>query len=347
MSLRTVALFLSLCLVAHATPDDNVTEHTFGEYIDEKQKNFSKTVTNLFDNVDSGISGWIDDPEALSCDDMAAKLDEEFFKEQDSIDMFFKSDKFIDETEASFLRIRLGSVFQSKESADFSYKIRAQIPLSRTKKSFQIFIDDVGDNYLDTPDSTQTTKENTAVGINFFAPAYKDIKSKYSLGISSLVPYARARYSKDFRVGEWLIQPTQQFKYSIESEWSEETNIYFDKTLDENSIFRTTLHRKTQSHVDGFDYATAFTYYLTLSKRKGFSLSQQFWGNSKYACEVSPEPYSGISNYSTFASWRQDIFRKWITFEVQPGISFHRQYEYEPNYVMHFYVDFYFGRLAE
>lgn len=345
---RFAALFFCITISLHAAQDESLSEQTFSQYIDEKQKNFSNTVTDMFKTVDSGISGWIEDEDNnMTCDDVAAALDEEFFKDQDSIDAFFKSDKFIDETEASYLRIRLGSQFQSKEQAEFKYKIRAQIPLSRTKKSFQIFVDDVEKNYFDAATSTEVKETNTEVGVSYFAPVYKDIKSKYSIGISSLTPYAKARYSKDYNALGWIIQPSQQFKYSIESEWSEETNIYFDKRLETNSIFRTTLHRKTQSHVNGFDYAVAFSYYLTLSTRKGFSLSQQFWGNSKYSCEVAPEPYNGISNYATFASWRQNIFRKWITIEVQPGISFHRQYEYEPNYVVNFYVDFYFGKIAE
>ncbi|MBW6487745.1 hypothetical protein [Sulfurimonas sp.] len=344
--LATLFFYITM-LFLNAAQDDNISERTFAEYIDENQKNFSKTVTNLFDTLDSGISGWIDDDddENITCDDIANKLNEDFFQDQGSIDAFFKSDKFIDDTEASFLRIRLGSEFQSKEPAEFKYKIRAQIPLSRTKKSFQIFVGDVEKNYFDTTTSTEVKEKKTEVGINFFAPVYKDIKSKYSIGISSFTPYAKARYSKDFSAIGWLIQPSQQFKYSIKSEWSEETNIYFDKRLETNSIFRTTLHRKTQSHIDGFDYSAALSYYLTLSKKKGFSISQQFWGNSKYVCEIAPEPYSGISNYATFASWRQNIFRKWITLEVQPGISFHRQYEYEANYAVNFYVDFYFGKL--
>ncbi|MFA5234642.1 MAG: hypothetical protein WC390_09600 [Sulfurimonas sp.] len=348
MMWRLVALFFYTTFTLNASQDSNISEQTFPEYIDEKQKNFSKTVTKLFNNVDSGISGWMEDSdENMTCDEMALALDEEFFQDQNSIDAFFKSDKFIDETEASFLRIRLSSLFQSKEAADFKYKIRAQIPLSRTKKSFQLFIDDIEKSYFDTATSTEIKEGSTGIGISYFAPMYKDIKSKYSIGISSLTPYARARYYKDFNAMGLVIQPSQQFKYSLESEWSEETNIYIDKHLETNSIFRTTLHRKTQSHVDGFDYALALSYYLTLSKRKGFSISQQFWGNSKYVCEVAPEPYNGISNYSTFASWRQNIFRKWITLEVQPGISFHRQYDYEPNYVIGFYVDFYFGKMVE
>lgn len=346
MPLRVIAITLYFFLVTLCVADDNRTQQTFHGYVDEKQKKFSKKVVNFFDSVDKSISIWINDSdENISCDEMEVILNEKFFKDQNPIDQFFKNDKYIDETEVSFLRIRLGSAFQSKESMDFSYKIRAQIPLSRTKRSFQLFIDDVEENYFETATPVDKNKKSTEVGVNYVAPIYKDIKSKYSIGISSLVAYAKARYSKDFKFEKWLIQPTQQFKYSLESDWSEETNIYFDRTLEKNSIFRTTLHRKTEAHVDGFNYAAAFSYYLTLSKRKGFSVSQQFWGNSKYVCDEHPEQYNGISDYSTIASWRQNIFRKWIAYEVQPGVSFHRQYDYDPNYILKFYVDFYFGNI--
>ena len=336
MSLRVMALLISPFLAIFAIAQETATERSTEEYIDEKHKQFSNYVVEVFDDIDSSISRWVQDS-----DDNETGEDEAIT----NIDKFFKDEKFIEETERSFLRIRLGAEFQSKDDEDYNYKIRAQIPLNRTKKSFQLFIEDVEKNYFDPESSTEVKETNTAVGINFFAPIYKDIKSKYSIGISSLTPYAKARYSKDFKVDNWVIQPTQQFKYSLKSEWSEETNLYFNRALDERSLFRTTLHRKTQSHVDGFDYAVIFSYYLTLSSKKGFSISQQFWGNSKYKCAVAPQEYNGISNYSTSLSWRQNIFKQWISLELGPGISFHRQYEYEPNYLFMFNVDFYFGNI--
>lgn len=335
--------FVCLLLSAHLSAQPQNEQGFYGRYIDEKHKTFSNYVVKVFESVDTGLSGWVKED-----DDEKACIGDEC---NNDIDEFFKDEKFLEESEKSFLRIRLGSTLQSKDSADFDYKIRAQIPLKRTKRNFQLFIEDIeksGSPETAAPlplESTENPKGSTAVGVSYFAPVYKNIKSKYSIGISSFTPYAKARFSKDFKKGGWLIQPTQQFKYSIKSEWTEETNLYIDKTLTLNSLLRTTLHRKTQSHVNGFDYALSFTYYNTVSQKKGFSFTQQFWGNSRYACDVSPEPYNGISNYSSFFSWKQNIFRKWISFELSPGVSFHRRYEYEPNYVLGLNFDFYFGNI--
>ncbi|MDD3475938.1 MAG: hypothetical protein PHI38_03635 [Sulfurimonas sp.] len=331
-----IALILYLSLSINLIAENNTTQHTFNKYVDESHKEFSNYVVDFFSGVDNSISYWVKDTD-----------NNETIENQtlSSVDEFFKDKKFIEDLESSFIRLRLGTTLQSKESIDFNYKIRAQIPLSRTKKSFQLFISDIEDNHIDTDVLALKKNTSTQVGVNYFAPIYKDIKSKYSIGISSLTPYAKARYSKDFKANKWLIQPTQQFKYSFKSDWSEETNIYFDRALDERSLFRTTLHRSTQAHVDGFDYALSFSYYLTPSHKKGFAVSQLFWGNSKYSCEIHPEQYSGISNYATQFSWRQNIFRKWITYEIQPIVSFHREYNYEPNYILQFNLDFYFGNI--
>ncbi|MEK6659534.1 MAG: hypothetical protein AABY36_07645 [Campylobacterota bacterium] len=345
MSFRALIFISYLFFVLNAAADTNTTNRTFVEYIDEKQEIISEKVVDFFDGIDRGISKWISSgDDNLYCDEREKKIVDDFFEEQRSIDEFFKDEIYIEESEASFIQIRLATLFQSKEPTSFSPRLRAQIPLIRSQESFQFFVDDINEEQLNSSTSTSGEK-GTDVGVSYSAPPYKNIKSKYSLGVRGLSAYTSARYSKDFKIKNWLIKPVQQFKYSTKYDFSEETNIYFDKTLNERSLFRTTLHRKTQAHIDGFDYALAFSYYLALSDRKGFSISQEFWGNSKYVCDAAPEQYSGISDYSSSVSWRQDIFRKWIVYEVKPTISFHRQYDYDPNYKLGFYVDFYFGNL--
>ncbi|MCK4973755.1 MAG: hypothetical protein KAR81_00760, partial [Sulfurimonas sp.] len=131
------------------------------------------------------------------------------------------------------------------------------------------------------------------------------------------------------------------------------TNIYFDRALEKFSLFRTTLHRKTKASYSGMDYRVAFSYYYTPKKKTGLSLTQSFWGNTKYRYTIDgttdpatlSEPYGGISNYVTAFAWRQSIWRKWFAYELQPAISFHRQYDYEPNYMLRLNLEVYFGNI--
>lgn len=142
MALHVAALFVYLFLAADIAAQEDITGQTFNEYLDEKHKNFSTYVVKIFDNIDKSISRWVKESDNNETDE-----DETI----SAIDEFFKSEKFIEETEKSFFRIRLGSLFQSKSSTKFNQKISAQIPLSRTKKSFQLFIDDAEKTTLAVP----------------------------------------------------------------------------------------------------------------------------------------------------------------------------------------------------
>jgi hypothetical protein len=352
MSSHIIAVFIYLFLTVTAvadtnTTDTNTTDFSWADYIDEKQKKFSKKVINVFDSVDESISGWFSSSDNnLTCDEKEQELVAAFFKEENPIDEFFKNDKYIEETAKSFLRVRFGSFIQSKDLTTFNYKLSAHIPLSKSKKNFNLFIYDIEKNYFDdTVPETSNTSGTPEVGVNYFAEEFHGIDSKYSIGVRGLSAFVRARYSKAFKAGEWTIQPTQQFKYSTKYDFEEETNLYFDKPLDWSSLFRTTLHRRTKVDQSGMDYRVSFSYALTPKNNIGLGLTQSFWGNTKYTCTLEPEEYSGISNYVTTFNWRKNIWREWIAYELQPGVSFHRQYDYEPNYMLRLNLDFYFGSI--
>lgn len=339
MSLRIIFLFIYLffsTLVFADTNNDSANDKPFQNYVDKKQKVISDKVVNLFDNIDKKISNLF----SASNENLIYKKD---IKDENLIDQFFKNKKYIDETEKSFLRIRLGTLFQSKDSTLFQYKISARVPLNRTKRNFQLFIDDIEKNYLNNTLYGEDTSSTPEIGISYFAPRRYGIKSKYSIGARSFSAFIRARYSRLFKVGEWVIEPTQQFKYSTKYHFEEETNLYIDRKINKLSLFRTSLYRKTGDDIRGMDYRIAFSYYFAPEKKHGLSLTQHFWGNTRYTCLIKPEPYGGISDYVTSFRWRQQIWREWIAYEIQPAISFHRQYDYEANYMLRFNLDFYFG----
>jgi hypothetical protein len=154
------------------------------------------------------------------------------------------------------------------------------------------------------------------------------------------------------QIDDWLIDPIQTFKYSMDNKFEEETNIYFDRKIDSSSFFRILLHRKTQDEVEGMDYALSAQYFQVGRKNAGFGLAQSFYGNTKYAYSTDPgiphpklKKYGGIHDYVTSFSWRANIWRKWFYYEVRPSVSFHKQYDYKPNYSVRLFFDFYFGKI--
>jgi len=347
-SIVVLSLLLSLC-----DAESNITIQNESNYIDETHTNLSKKVLEWSRAIDTTLSSWLGNSETNTTTVASNVSDNISVDQARSIDSFFQNDKYLNETDNTFVRVRVDSYSQSKESSDLDLRVSAQLPFNKSKKHFKIFIEDLTlDNAKNIlKDDLEEDRLAPDIGIHYFAAERYGIESRYSLGFSGIDPFIRARYNMPIKTGEWQIDPVQLFTYSMEDEFEEETNIYFDKQFEELSLFRIQLHRKTQTEIDGMDYGLALQYYWSPKKDTGLRLSQSFWGNTKYKYIVDnnaefPETksYSGINNYVTSFSWRANIWRKWFYYEVRPGVNFHKQYDYEPNYTIRLFFDFYFGQ---
>ena len=268
-----------------------------------------------------------------------------------SVDQFFQNEKYLNETENTYIRVRVESFIQSKESNDFGMSVSAQMPFSKSRKSVKIFVDDLTlDNADDILRDSSQKGETPDIGIHYFASKHK-ILSRYSIGLSGLDPFVKARFNMPINIDKWLIDPVQLFRYSTDDKFEEETNIYFDRKIGEKALFRIHLHRSTHEEINGMNYALSAQYFRSTKKDAGFGFAQSFYGNTEYEYITEkgvPHPkikkYGGIHDYVTSFTWRENIWRKWFYYEVQPSVSFHKQYDYEPNYKVRVFLDFYFGR---
>ena len=348
--LTIILIFITL----NADDTNSTNEYS---YIDEYHKIISKKVLQSSAYLDTTLSSYLSDDTNLT--DNNSTKDEILESDVSSVDQFFQSDKFLDETEKAFVRVRLDYTMQSKEDEEFNLNFSAQIPLSKSKKKarskFNIFISDLTeDNAKEIGhDGTESGKKAPEIGVNYFAPETYGIIQKYSIGIRGIYPFVKARYSKAINVGDWMVEPTQDFKYSAKNDFEENTKIYFDTKPTDLTLFRFQLTRGTKSRQDGMDYSIGASYFWSPFPKAGISVSQVLSGNTEYKYVIDEhtnpikesEKFAGISNYSSSLSWRHNVWKKWFYYELRPGVNFARNYNYEANYTIRVYLDFFFGNI--
>lgn len=332
--------------------DANTTVQEESNFIDDVHESISQTVLEWSEEIDITVSNWLDDNESNTSGtvEKASQLPDETLEERSNyVDSFFQTNKYLDETDNTYIRFRTQGYFQSKESADYGVRLSAQLPFKRSRRNLKIFIEDVTTE--NARNIFQDEDESPSLGVNYYIPETYGINSKYSLGFSGIDPYIRARYNMLFTPDDWLIDLVQIFQYSTDNKFEEETNIYFDRDLKDNGLFRVQLHRSTHEEIEGIDYAMSLEYYCCSKKNTGLRFAQSFIGNTDYPYSVDngAEPpqiktYGGINNYITSVSWRRNVWRKWFYFEVTPAVSFQKQYDWEPNYAVRLFFDFYFGK---
>lgn len=330
-------IFFYIFVLLHVELLADILPQEYEQHIDDAHKTVSTKVVQVASSIDRLLSGSYEN-----------NLSDE---NSNFIDAFFQSAKFTDETDKSYVNVRFNQTLQSKAPTTDDLSVNAHISLKRTQKKFNLFMHSLEDGKIFKSSTSDPTTTNThtkqEVGLSYWKQLKHGVKSKYSLGTRGLNPFVRARYNKVFSQGLWTIEPAQQFEYSIKDNFKEQTNLYFDRRLDESSLFRTTLQRETMSGLSGMNYSLSFSYYNTSSSTKGFSLSQSFIGNTNYTyvddSNVTSSSYPGINNYVTSFNWRQSIWKKWIIYDINPAISFHKQYNYKANYILGVNLNLYFG----
>jgi len=346
MSNFHIIFLLFFLIVQNTFADANATTVQESSYIDNSHQFISEQVLDLSKVIDTTVHDWV-----LYFDNNTTDAN----GEEMSMDVFFKNEKYIDDTDKAFVRLGLNSNFQSKANEDYTYALKAHIPLSRSKTKLNLFVKSSFNDHDDKEINNIANNPNddnakTEIGVNLFSSKFYNITPKYSAGIRSFDPFARARYKMAFEFDEWDIELSQFFKYSVEDEFSEGTKLYFDTKYEDSGLFRILLHRETRDVNTGMDYGLGLHYYLASMKNTAIRFSQNFTGNTKYTYiddSVVPnikKKHADINNYTTSVSLRQNILKEWIYYEVTPAVNFHKQYDYDVNYSLNFLLEFYFGR---
>ncbi|MCD4667455.1 MAG: hypothetical protein K8R44_02500 [Sulfurimonas sp.] len=333
MKLFNMFLLTFAILCTNSVADNNNTY----SYIDNIHKIVSENILDTSRYIDGTISSWVGDDSLNKEENTQSSM---LNKEVNTVDSFYKNERFMDDTDNSFIRIRASSKIQSIGDEESKLNIKARLSLHKTKKHIKLFIEEE-----DVNENEESSKIN--VGLSYLTPKYYNIDSKYSVGISGFYPYISARYKTTYENYGWLIEPVQLFKYIIKDQrFEEKTNIYFDTKLDKLRLFRVKLSRGTKSDDDGMDYGVALIYYYLTGKKASLNVSQSFSGNTKYEYEDNNDQtisYHGINTYSTNLSWRHSVWKKWFFYEIKPGVDFSRVNNYKANYKVVLLTDFYFG----
>ncbi len=312
-------------------------------YMDKLHRNISNSIIKLSANTDNYIAQKIDSFSKNNLNNLNDKIDKN--------DGFFKSTKYLEETIKSYIRISTDYKYNSLQSNDFNVNVHASIDLRKSSKNLKLFISDLNsDNANDLLDKKRYKENNAAIGISLMETIGRHIDVKYSLGIRSLYPYIKARFSLKKQLGSFQFEPVQNFQYSAKDHFREDTRLYIDKYIQKKLLFRAELGRGSRSKYDGMDYDTTFHLFWTLNSKSGFVFTQAFYGNTKYKYTVNQttgeqKKFNGINNYLSQISYRHDIYKKWIFYEVGFGVNFSKSEDYKANYRLYVKFDFFFGNL--
>lgn len=310
-----------------------------GHLFANETSSIDKAHTNISITAESFLSG-IDEYFADFLDDTSASNQEENSQEKinpKTIDELFQNEKYINETQKSFLLFSNDYIYNSLDKNGFNSALRGKIALNKSSRQLKLFF-----NRFDQKNINSPTKNKSEIGLSYLDEIKDDMDIRYFLGLRSLNPYVSARISYNHKTASWLIIPEQYIEYSIKDEFREKTTIYLDKNIFENILLRLQLQRSTRSDEKGMAYNGSFGLFWTPHSNTGLNFLQSFFGNTHYKTEEN-KYFQGVNDYQTKLTFRQNVLRKWFFYEISPAINFAKKNNFEANYSLFLKFDIFFG----
>ena len=326
-------------------PETNSSYSTLNEEINQTQNyeesNQSKKISLVDNNIsvfDSNISKEKD-----------KSLEETLRNKEKEIEEFFLTRKLLEERDRSYIRLSFLQSINSLEDESFKAKVSARVSLTRSRKRIKLFIENLDDDNAKNLGKTND-KDSPSFGLERESRNIFGIKPRYSIGFKGIDPFVRARYSLEKAANSWRFRPVQTFTYSLEEEFSELTELYFDKPTSESTLFRFLVDRGTKSYIKGMQYDAFIQWFYKPREHAGLSFNFGANGNTKYINTINELPLvveeeNRMFNYLFLLRWRENFWKKWLFYEISPGINYHETHEYRPNYNIFIGIDMFFGHV--
>jgi hypothetical protein len=331
---KLFGLFLMSSIAVMADQNSGVEQKS---WMDETHQYFKQKVYTFSHHLDEKLAGYACsiDSDCVSLDDESTQNEEDTSAVNDWFSSFFRDEIFDEVYTKSYVVLRGTAEYDHRtDDISFSGKIKASLALPKTEDRLHFFIEDSDD--LDTNNFGTDTRNN--VGLRYFQKNDRLIKSSFSLGLHGLDdPYARATFWLPYKMGAWRNRITQKFQYSIDDKFEEETRFYFDRIVEDDAFVRFLAARWTKEEVDGMGYFGNIVYNKTTSFNKGYKIGVSALGNT--------EPKNEITQYAAYGVYKQNIYRKWLFYEIEPRVEWDRAYDFEPNYKLLVSLEIFFGDL--
>lgn len=322
--------------------------------LDYIHSNISQKILIFSSNLDHTVKGWVKDDDNASLGDAkkSTKEEEEAYTLYSIVslyDDFFKDETFLSTTNRSYIRLRWGAEQNQEEGFSYLNNIRVNLRLPKTEDALYLFIGDDEDDYTKTINNNED--KTTSVGIKYMLDNLDVLNTSVFGGFRGITnPFIKLRMQYPIAFKYLLFRPVQYIEYSYEDEFKEETKLYFDHRLESKTeLIRLSLDRYTQTYLSGMNYSSQLSYLNTIKHGVGIQLYTGFQGqtqaqttkaeNTKY----NITPTAGIYNYNTGIIWKQQFFKKYLFYELQPLVEFSQQYDYNANYIFRANLELYFG----
>ena len=285
-----------------------------------------------------------EDPEEDSAIDRGhASIERGFLDFVDAVDRFFVDENYEETTRESFLLLAPGIRIREGPNLSFKPRLRASFALPNTKRRLGLVIAGESDDD-DRLEGGGRDDEGNSLNVGLRAALFDDPRTKLRLSAGSKFrpqpdPFVRLLLMRIAFVGDLIVRPSVAPFWELDDGFGERTRLDLDYAVTRYSLMRLRNDAEYSQSTDGVEFTSSLFYFFTLRERSGWRL--------RLRTRWQTRPVTAVTEYKASARYRWSMLRKWLFFEVEPGVRFRREDDWnaEPEVILR--IEFAFGALRK
>ena len=263
-----------------------------------------------------------------------------------SIDEFFSDDKVFYETSGTYLRINADMLLNEVGEREYQGDIKLKLKLPLTKNKLKLTFESDPNS---RPDEITTVGENTPVAAieekSYFTGVQATLgdndrwqfKPSIGLRLSSPVElYTRLRFKRKYQFKKWSLYLHETPYWFDSIGWGFDSYLELDKKITNKDLFRASTFARWTNESNQFELSQTFSMYHTLSKRRAISYFAGVYGIS--------EPTVYATHYLLGLSYRQNIHKDYLFFEILPQIRYDKLNDFAAEHSVIFRIEMVFKK---
>ncbi|MDT8387273.1 MAG: hypothetical protein RQ736_07145 [Thiogranum sp.] len=261
------------------------------------------------------------------------------------LDSFFLDERFVSEEAFTRIRIAPGAFFEEGESPKPKFSLNAKINVPRFNERLKLTIsgdtDDRPDESTERSFSTTRTEEDEAnIGLEYTLRDKLKINTSISTGVKFgrehiIDTYIGPRLRRTFILDDAQLRFTERIRWYTDIGWESITRLDYERTLPKELFFRGTVSGRWREEDPGYRYEIRPTIFQALRRRAAV----EYQWNTLF----ETRPSHRLEETNLRLRYRQQKWRKWLFFEINPQLAFRNDDDFRPTPGIEFRIEASFG----
>lgn len=269
------------------------------------------------------------------------------------VDKFFVEESYVTESQESRLRVSLVNQYQRHESASLQPRMSLSLALPNTENKWRLNFQ--SDEELDGEQSTQINATGSNEGTSSFITSlgrilktdeFVDIRFDAGIKFRTPVdPFTRLKARRSFQFEHIEVRLTETFQWRDTEGNTASTLIETEYPFSSNYFFRSRSELIYWDINSFWSMSQSFTLFNQLGPKSIIAYAIGIQGQDED--ELHQRSKHQVNEYWIEARYRKNFYQDWLFYQITPGLTHPREYNFESLPRLELKLEAVFGRITE